>query len=234
MDTQTNKKVYKYKLEELSSDLDEHKFIKDFYDTTREASLNNSAWLPIQIPYSDFKVYKITENLPSSVLNEKGKNFMLFHGTKKEHVDSILKEGFKNSQKGWFGRGVYMTECSSVARSYTSNDPFYLFTGGLRCVFVNEVLQSEKLQTLKRNMFHCDIYTKPEHSFEKRVLKASEQPTEDDYKEDALGRRYRNVKFSGPESLRDEFIADESIVVPRYLIEVKETSVNIMENSIFS
>ena len=231
MDTQSNKEVYKYKREELSSDSDEHKFVKNFFETTRDAFTN--IWLS-NVSYSDFKVYKITKNQPSSVLNEKGKNLMLFHGTKKEYVDSILKEGFKNSKKGWFGKGVYMTECSDIAKHYSSNTSLIYSTScrGLSCVFVNEVLKSEKLRILKRDVRHCDIYTKPEHAFEKRVLKWNKQPAEEDYKEDALGRRYRNVGFPNPDCSQDEFIADESLVVPRYLIEFEDAPVN--EKKIFN
>ena len=34
------------------------------------------------------------------------KNLMLYHGTSEKGATGILKKGFRNSEKGWFGKGV--------------------------------------------------------------------------------------------------------------------------------
>ena len=79
------------------------------------------------------------------------------------------------------------------------------------------MLQSETLKTLS---FGRDA--KHEHPFEKYInFEGSQQLTEADYKEDAHGRRYRNVPHTLNSHL-DEYVADESITVPRYLIEVED------------
>ena len=43
---------------------------------------------------------------------------------------------------------------------------------------------------------------------------------EEEYKTDVQGRRYRNVASHG--IMEEEFVADSELVVPRYLIRVKE------------
>ena len=64
---------------------------------------------------------------------------MLYHGTSQKGVTGILKEGFRNSEKGWFGKGVYMTDCSHTALKYFSMAEKYSYN---RYIFVNEVLES--------------------------------------------------------------------------------------------
>ena len=58
------------------------------------------------------------------------------------------------------------------------------------------------------------------HPFEKHVKRGSPQPTKEDYKEDVLGRRYRNLEIDG-KSVFDEFVAEAKVTVPRYLIALK-------------
>ena len=45
----------------------------------------------------------------------------------------------------------------------------------------------------------------------------SPQITKDDYKEDVEGRLYRNIGVERA-STSDEFVADASVTIPRYLI----------------
>ena len=51
---------------------------------------------------------------------------------------------------------------------------------------------------------------------------ATQQVTKDYYKKDPLGRKYRNVPHNLNTTL-DEFVADESITKPKYLIEFEDT-----------
>ena len=113
-------KSFKYDLENINSKSDEHKFVKDFFHTTFNGLFKR------QVKFKEFTLFKVIENDPMTA-NSKN-NLMLFHGTNKEGVVGILKEGFKNSPKGWFGQGVYMTECSGEALVYShlhtaENDP---------------------------------------------------------------------------------------------------------------
>ena len=105
-------KSFKYDLENINSKSDEYKFVKDFFHITFNGLFKR------QVKFKEFKLFKVIENDPMTA-NSKN-NLMLFHGTKnKETAASILKEGFKNSLKGWFGRGVYMTDCPDFAMGYT-------------------------------------------------------------------------------------------------------------------
>lgn len=221
--TSNKSEAYLYKCDELPSDSDEYKLVKSFFDKTiYEMQLRALSEGP---GTKECKIYKIIENHQTKTLEEKRNNLMLFHGTNKNGVEGILKEGFKNSKEGWFGPGVYMTDCSDTACRYCDAknmkqdflNPFQKF---LYNIFVNEVLQTEKLQIIVHDHFYDmeDIDTVPKYIFEKHVLKDSKQPTEDDYKKDVQGRRYRNVIIADYDSSEDEYVADKSIVIPRYLI----------------
>ena len=193
----------------LNTSSDEYKLVKYFFDTN--CSEANAI--------SDFKVYRIFENNEdSTVANESRNNLMLMHGTKKENVEGILKKGFINSKEGKFGQGVYMTDCSDVAfhRCLVSRD-----TGGYKYIFVNEVLESEKIKVVNHK-FHAfnKADTKPEDKFQKHEMEGSKQLSEKDYRVDAQGRRYRNVSHNWV-IMHDEYLADESITIPRYLIKLK-------------
>ena len=181
-------KVSKYKREKLRHASDEYKFVKNFFDTTRDFTKMYSS--------TNLRIYKIVENHPTkttTTLDEKSNNFMLFHGTDSKGVKGVLKKGFRNSKYGWFGKGVYMTDCSDVAMNYCyirNARAFLTHTKGY--IFVNEVIESEKLKTIKHEDFDfIDNDSKPENQFEKHVLKESQQANEKDYKEDVQGRKYR-------------------------------------------
>ena len=75
----------------------------------------------------------MVETAPKKQVDEKLDNtHMLFHGSGHAGVGGILQRGFKNSEQGYFGKGVYMTECSEVAYHYSrrqnpiNNDGFIL------------------------------------------------------------------------------------------------------------
>ena len=92
---------------------------------------------------------------------------MLFHGTSEKGATGILKEGFRNSEKGWFGKGVYMTDCSCTAFNYASMAED---NSNIRYIFVNEVLVSEKMQIFEFDQNYAkEVSTKPKHPFEKHV-----------------------------------------------------------------
>ena len=156
--------------------------------------------------------------------DEKRSNLMLFHGTSKIGAEGILNEGFKNSESGWFGSGVYMSECSSTAFMYTQRNTIYYFQKGkLNFFFVNEVFESEKLLTFEfDNIFDIENNNTPlKNSFNKHIRnfngKKSPQITQEDYKKDVEGRLYRNVPVH-KYSVYDEFVAEANVTIPRYLI----------------
>ncbi|KAI6190381.1 Poly [ADP-ribose] polymerase [Aphelenchoides bicaudatus] len=51
---------------------------------------------------------------------------LLFHGTEKQYVYSILNEGLRYtlaSEFGLFGQGIYTTDCASKAANFTCSNP---------------------------------------------------------------------------------------------------------------
>ena len=211
--------TFKYNLKRLDLNAGEFEFIKEFFDLTIDPVGSFKEVCQIK----DFCIYKVFENNPRKTEDKKSNNLMLFHGTIKESATGILKTGFKNSESGWFGKGVYMTECSDIAHDY-SMDINADNLGGTRFfnyIFVNEVLESEKLQvhTLKGDPLEMDEDNTADllHPFQKHVRPYSPQSTEEDYKKDLMGRKYRNKKMDALNKL-DEFVADEKITIPRYLI----------------
>ena len=164
---------------------------------------------------------------------------MLFHGTGKESVAGILETGYTNSVKGDFGRGVYLTESSDSASIYAGGrspeKPYFMF--------VNEILESQKLQTVFHENLSLLTARDPTYRLEfKRLMDESYdveftkfvnklkmeiseeqykkdrlEKTEEKYRKDLLGRRYRNTAVDH-KSLPDHFVADCQVTKPRYLI----------------
>ena len=138
-------KSFKYNLEKLDSTSDEFILVDGYFRITANRKVFHSYMDRIKT----FEIYKLTENNPIMTVKEKTRNLILFHGTNElegsEAVTEILKECFKNSESRWLGKGVYMSDCSTIALGYT-----FQFCDD-RFVFVNEILDSEKIQ-----IFHHD------------------------------------------------------------------------------
>ena len=111
-----------------------------------------------------------------------------------------------------------MTECLDVAFGYTQNKRKDSSKSPLSTIFVNEVLESEKLKVITfKNIFGVKDTSEELYQFHKHHYEKSPQPSEKDYKIDSLGRRYRNLPFTG-KHLNDEYVARDSVTIPRYLI----------------
>ena len=111
-----------------------------------------------------------------------------------------------------------MTECVDIAFGYTQNKRKDLSKRPLSTIFVNEVLESEKLKVLKFKTILGFDTDEELYQFHKHHHEKSPQPNETDYKKDTLGRRYRNVPFTTGKHRMDEYVARDSVTIPRYLI----------------
>ena len=204
-------KSFKYNYEKLQPSTEEFKFLKETFMTT-------AFRLSFDINADRLKIYKVNERNPVKTEVKPVKNLMLFHGTSQKGAIGILKEGFRNSEKGWFGKGVYMTDCSYTAYNYAD------MAEGYHCIFVNEVLESESMQILEYDLEmkmreENVVNTVPDHPFEKHTLKTSLRTTEKDHMVDFEGRRYVRTRV---ENIYDEYLADASVIIPRYLIVLEE------------
>ena len=167
-------------------------------------------------------IYKVNENKSEGKVEEHKDNLMLYHGTTAKNSRGILEKGFKNSTKenGFFGAGLYMTESSDVAITYSNLSNLYKSSSeNMLYVFLNEVLNSEQLKTVTFTKYGQQ--TDPtQHPFTRYAHIKSPKPTENDYICDEKGRRYRNTPISRW-STSDEFmVQDASFVKPRFLFEL--------------
>ena len=232
-------KSFKCDLEYLDSTSEEFILVKEFYDITSEnvfhkiinkTSLCNEYENKIMADFPQnkimayFHIFKVNENNPTKAVNEKRNNLMLFHGTDKKSATGILKKGFKNSKRGWFGQGVYLTDCSYKAQEYCTKS--YKFDNpdiSYSFIFVNEVLCSESLQTFEYDRIaeRQVIDTELNNPINKHTSKRSQRLTKDNYKNDLQRRQYRNSAVDHISSL-DEYVADESVTIPSYLIVIEQ------------
>ena len=217
-------KSFKYEVSKLDNTSDEFIFIENFVHTTAPKMPKNRIQHHAQLRVH--QIYRIDENseIEGARCAESG-NLMLFHGTDKDGVYGVLKKGFVNSPSGKFGEGVYMTDCSNTAYSYGCGKSLYRHKSHVY-FFVNEVYGSEGLQTIEHDYFYGlgGVATEIVHPFCKHIVRYTPQPGESDYKLDAQGRKYRNAMHVSrcllKNSALDEYVADESIVVPRYLVAI--------------
>ena len=99
------------------------------------------------------KVYRVLNRKSGDTSENKSNNFLLFHGTSAKSAVGILEKGFKPSNKGLYGPGVYLTASSSSAMEYSrikgqKSDKKKEFV-----VLVNEVLHSVKLKEVHPSDF---------------------------------------------------------------------------------
>ena len=66
-----------------------------------------------------------------------------------------------------------------------------------------------------------DVTTQPKHQFEKHISKLSLVPSEKNYIVDVEGRRYVKIHEA---NVNDQYIAEASVVIPRYLIVLKNSN----------
>ena len=168
------------------------------------------------------KLYRVVEN-GDPVKNKddepaemKGKNLMLLHGTGCEGVAGILKKGYLSSGAGSYGPGVYLTNCSNLAKSISlkGKDKNNCF------VFVNEILSSKYLSSSRRKPVEkqrsiaCN-----ENTFEMYVDQYTKKIKNLEFIVDSEKRKI--FKSSYKHELNSDyafFRAHENMVIPRYLV----------------
>ena len=162
----------------------------------------------------------------SETIDKHDNNLMLFHGTTSRNACGILQCGYKNSEYGYFWAGVYNTDLMHMAIEYSERQADIAWKAGYceskQFVFVNEVLDSEDLKTYVFSNYTRRNETEepPKFPFTKYVHVNSPKPTLNDYKRDEKERKYRSAATSKWSQV-DEFVADSSLVKPRYMIKLK-------------
>ena len=158
-------------------------------------------------------------------------NCLMLHGTSFEGSRKILNEGYKNSPYGYFGRGVYMTESLDMAVYYSIRKTQNDYTEPIRgnkliktYVFINQVSKPSRLKIEKYKSYYRlkDNYTAPKNAFCKYVHQDSPDRK---MNVDAEGRLYSYRKITGL-NLGDEYVADDSLVKPIFLIEIEPSGID--------
>ena len=216
--------VWKYDGEEVDKSSDEYIRLKLILQKARcEESKGTFEWESVDI-------WRLKDTSSPDTFEEYSENLMLFHGTSIENGTEILKKGFENSAYGYFGQGLYMTECSDMACHYSTRQMLWQSESEYEetctyCIFYNEVVGSEYLDTVKydnymklKNTFDPPVF---KHPFRKYMHKSSPETSKEfDYTRDDQGRYYRCKKIDNC-SLADEYVADASLIKPRYMILLK-------------
>ena len=186
-----------FALEELPSDDSDYILIKNCFENTMDVT-------NLVKTYKIYRVNKLDESDETS--EEKTANLLLFHGTNLESAVGILDTDFKPSAEGAYGPGVYLTEsslCAMVASRQkvglvSLNDYLNIDTLDINAqnkkihfIFVNEVLQSEKLERkIVEDRPTEKTDTPRQYQFEKHIKKGTTlKNSEKDYKNDSCGRK---------------------------------------------
>ena len=175
------------------------------------------------------KIFRVIERDSESAIEQIDENMLLYHGTSSLACTSILREGFRPSTIGWYGRGVYLTASPSTACSFSRQRTCSDATGKspqssageekivLLGVLVNEVLQSKKLKIAKYD-------SRISYQFA-QYIRYGNIPNDYEgeiHEKDSNGNRIRTSR----EKKRDKnnhFVCDDKYVKPRYYIQFFQT-----------
>lgn len=167
-------------------------------------------------------IHKMKDMTSVGECDKKSNNLMLMHGTSYENALEILNSGFMNSSAGLFGKGVYHTESVDVALHYSNrrNENYYRSDKYIttNCIFLNEIV-APNLQVTKFDGLYQHSRSDVSNMFHKHMYKKSPETTANDYRCDAMSRKYRCTRIATT-SLADEYVADACFVKPRYYIEL--------------
>ena len=205
-----------YIVEEMESTSDDYKLIKkSFEDTIRNCTVETH------------KIYRVKERDSDEKSKRKSDNMLLFHGTNRKNAVGILEKGFKPSSWGLYGPGVYLTASPNTAHNYSvwktsqhkvksSGLPFVEKQIVLLSIFVNEILQSNKLKV--RNNRN---YKQKSTQFARYVngnTKKAKKDSDETYEKDSNGRKIKTSRANERDDW-NHYVCHENVVIPRYLIE---------------
>ena len=203
-----------YVLEVMESTNDDYILIKKCFD----AIMSDDQELTLS------KIYRVAKRDNNDKSEQNSDNLMLFHGTIRKNAVGILEEGFKPSSGGKHGPGVYLTESPSCAAEFSTRKYIMnLFSGlndGLMFIFLNEILESEKLEEIVvEKEITVNTASPRKNQFEKYIEKGTaKKHSVDPYEQDSNGRKLRTDVTGEAESI-NYFVCHEKFVIPRYFIQ---------------
>ena len=220
----------KYILEEMESTNDDYKLIKKSF----KCAMYN--WYT-RYKYKAHKIYRVKQRITDETGEKKSDNMLLYHGTSFDGAVGVLEKGYKASTGGTYGPGVYLSASPSCSVSYSVNktsrhgyyhgiisnskkSSFTVKQKQLLNVFVNEVLESEKLKVVKCHWNEpYSSYYSHKYQFARYIDdETKEKRTNETYEKDSNGREIKTSRAK----IRDEYghyVCLENLVIPRYVIE---------------
>ena len=116
---------FKYKLELMKNEDPDCMILKSSLDvgfnfTFYSTNTSSNYFNPLKQEQLVYKIYRIKTNDKNIIetKNSESSSILLLHGTKGPCVEGILKEGFRPSQSGSLGPGVYLTNSLIYAFKY--------------------------------------------------------------------------------------------------------------------
>ena len=207
---------YKYRLGQLEKDDLDFKLIKGSLDLNETDKTLNI-----------FRIVSNQNNIDESDISDPSK-LLLLHGTPGGNVNGILKEGFKPSERGSYGPGVYMTNSLNMAARYS--DKYMLdeqqIVKKVKYLFVNKVLptvetETKILHSSKIPTFEEYLESKPEtkviHYGGQSSFKKSPQD-----KYDSKNNRIIRGTFQVANEEEKIILSHHDLVVPAYLVVISE------------
>ena len=178
----------KYQLELLKKNEPDYNLLKESLDldsktdTFSETLFKND--LDLKNKNIVIKIYRVRTTADVVAQSQTSNNscLLLLHGTRGQNIEGILKEGFRPSQSGKFGPGVYLTNSSRIAFRYANS-------------FVNDEGVPKKMTYLFVNKVSQTDAQEPPRKL--RKLTHSEDPTESNSffaKSNTPKAEYRNGK----------------------------------------
>ena len=222
----------KYKLEQLQGDDDDFKLLENtinYKDMPKVTSIGNNT--TVEVMPKVLKIYRVVANGSASASDRS--KVLLLHGTKAANVGGILKTGFKPSERGCYGPGVYMTDSFSYACNYGKGS-FVQESGVVkkfRYIFVNEVekvegraapehLENATYEQYLKNSPFVKVFNNSLVAF----LCGKVANLEDSFCDvfDSKDRKISQGTFVKDRVGQKIILAHHSLVVPAYLIEIEE------------
>ena len=207
---------WKYNLRPVRSTTEKYKFLIQSFNSSIVKDYGPLHTL------EEMQIYQVREtNLENvSDKNNNKNNVVLYHGTSFDNSAGILQNGFRISQRGHYGQGVYLTECTDLAIHYSRRQNNISGSNEKNYVFMNEVVT-------KKHLITCVFPIPPKsktspltYSFTKYYFKRSINENKKHYIFDSNGLKYRSSPVNIWSSM-DEYVTAADSLKPRYLFEFK-------------
>ena len=196
-----------YYLEVLAESSHDYQLIKMSLNNTGNMYSKTSNKVEVSVK----NIYRIRSRNPRKVNNLS--KILVFHGTPRKNVPGILTSGFKSTEFGRFGPGVYHSNFFTKSLRYSSylggKEDFFVFVNELPFKYLSENFVEESLET------YCCKY-----------LCSDDQQLEE-YERDSDGS-FINIAVDRIDD-HPEFVASSNIVVPKYLVHAVEVKKMLVE-----